>query len=66
MWKSTDASGRLRDRHLELNGGYPSRAEVTLMDFNHKPLLKPVVLEIADTGAGVSVSMKSNSTEPSS
>jgi hypothetical protein len=36
------------------------------MDSNHKPLLKPVVLEIADTGAGVSVSVKSNSTELSS
>jgi len=41
-----------------------SRAEVTLIDSNHKPLLKPVVLEIADTGAGVSVSVKSKSTEP--
>jgi hypothetical protein len=66
MWKANDATGRLRDRDLELNDGYPSRAEVTLMDSNHKPLLKPVVLEIADTGAGVSVSVKSNSTEPSS
>jgi hypothetical protein len=46
MWKSIDASGRLRDRDLELNEGYPSRAEVTLMDSNHKPLFKPVVLEI--------------------
>ena len=66
MWKANDAAGRLRDRDLELHDGYPSRAEVTLMDSNHKPLLKPVVLEIADTGAGVSVSVKSNSTEPSS
>jgi hypothetical protein len=66
MWKSTDASGRLRDRDLELNEGYPSRAEVTLMDSNHKPLLKSVVLEIADPRAGVSVSAKSNSTELSS
>ena len=66
MWKSTDASGRLRDRDLERNEGYPSRAEVTLIDSNHKPLLKSVVLEIADTRAGVSVSVKSNSTELSS
>jgi hypothetical protein len=65
MWKSTDTSGRLRDRDLELNEGYPSRAEVTLMDSNHKPLFNPVVLEIADTGVGVSVSAKSNATEPS-
>jgi hypothetical protein len=66
QWKSPDASGRMRDRDLELHDGYPSRVEITLMDSNHKPLMKPVVLEITETGAGVSVSVKSNSTELSS
>jgi hypothetical protein len=66
MWKAHDTAGRLRDRSLELNEGYPSRAEITLMDSNHKSLLRPVVLEITETGAGASVSVKSNSTEPSS
>lgn len=46
--------------------GYPSRAEITLMDSNHKSLLRPVMLEITETGAGASVSVKSNSTAPSS
>jgi hypothetical protein len=36
------------------------------MGSNHKPLLKPVVLVIADPGVGVSASVKSNSTEHSS
>jgi hypothetical protein len=45
---------------------YPSRVEITLMDSNHKPLMKPVVLEIMETGAGVFVSVQSDSTEPSS
>jgi len=66
QWKSPDASGRMRDRDLELHDGYPSRVEITLMDSNHKPLMKPVVLEIMETGAGVSVSVQSDSTEPSS
>jgi hypothetical protein len=66
MWKAHDTAGRLRDRSLELNEGYPSRAEITLMDSNHKSLLRPVVLEITETGAGASVSVKSNSTGPSS
>ena len=54
-WKVSDASGRLRDRDLELNDGYPSRAEITLMDSNHKPLLKPVVLEISEVSGELSV-----------
>jgi hypothetical protein len=66
QWKSPDASGRMRDRDLELHDGYPSRVEITLMDSNHKPLTKPVVLEITEAGAGVSVSVHSDSTEPSS
>jgi hypothetical protein len=39
---------------------------VDRVDSNHKPLMKPVVLEITETGADVSVSVQSDSTEPSS
>ena len=55
MWKAPDASGRLRDRDLELNDGYPSRAEITLMDSKHRPLLKPIVLEISEVSGELSV-----------
>ena len=40
MWKAHDAAGRLRDRDIELSNGYPSRAEITLMDSNHMPLVQ--------------------------
>jgi hypothetical protein len=53
MWKAHDAAGRLRDRDLELNDGYPSRAEVTLMDSNHRPLLQPLVLDIIESAGGL-------------
>jgi hypothetical protein len=56
----------MRDRDQELHDAYPSRAEITLMDSNHKPLMKPVVLEITEIGGGASVSVHSASTEPSS
>jgi hypothetical protein len=39
--------------------------EITLMDSNHKTLMKPIVLKIMETAAGVSVSVQSDSTEPS-
>lgn len=52
MWKAQDAAGRLRDRDQELDDGYPSRAEITLMDSNHRPLLQPVVLDIAESAGG--------------
>jgi hypothetical protein len=55
MWKAPDASGRLRDRDLELNDGYPSRAEITLMDSKHRPLLKPIMLEISEVSGELSV-----------
>lgn len=55
MWKAQDAAGRLRDRDLELNDGYPSRAEITLMDSKHGPLLKPIVLEISEVSGELSV-----------
>jgi hypothetical protein len=58
MWKAHDAAGRLRDRDLELNNGYPSRAEITLMDSNHRPLLQPVVLDITESAGGLSVSAR--------
>jgi hypothetical protein len=50
-----DALDRLRDNDIELRDGYPSRAEVTLMDSNHRPLLKPIVLEIMKTAGELSV-----------
>jgi hypothetical protein len=46
---------RLRDNEIELRDGYPSRAEVTLMDSNHRPLLKPIILEITKTAGELSV-----------
>ena len=58
MWKAHDAAGRLRDRDQELNDGYPSRAEITLMDSNHRPLLQPVVLDITESAGGLSVSAR--------
>jgi hypothetical protein len=58
MWKAHDAAGRLRDWDLELNDGYPSRAEITLMDSNHRPLLQPVVLDITESAGGFSVSAR--------
>jgi hypothetical protein len=57
-WKAHDSGGRLRDRDLELSEGYPSRAEITLMDSNHRPLLKPIVLEITEAGGEFSVDAK--------
>jgi len=58
MWKAHDSTGRLRDRDLELNDGYPSRAEITLMDSNHRPLLQPVVLDITESAGEFSVSAR--------
>jgi hypothetical protein len=58
QWKAPDASGRLRDRDLELKDDYPSRAEVTLMDSNHRPLLQSVVLDITESAGGLSVSAR--------
>ena len=57
-WKAHDSGGRLRDRDLELSEGYPSRAEITLMDSKHRPLLKPIVLEITEAGGEFSVDAK--------
>jgi hypothetical protein len=45
---------------------YSSRVEITLMDSKHEPLMKPVVLEITKTGAGISVRVHSDFIEPSS
>jgi hypothetical protein len=58
MWKAHDAAGRLRDRDQELNDGYPNRAEITLMDSNHRPLMQPVVLDITESAGGLSVSAR--------
>ena len=53
--------GRLHDNDLELKDGYPSRAEITLMDSNDRPLLKPIVLEITETAGELSVAAGSDS-----
>jgi hypothetical protein len=53
-----DALDRLRDNDIELRDGYPSRADVTLMDSNHRPLLKPIVLEITKTAGELSVAAR--------
>ena len=58
LWKTHGSTGRLRDRDLELSDGYPSRAEITLMDSNHRPLLKPIVLDVTESGGEFSVDAK--------
>jgi hypothetical protein len=55
LWKTHDSTGRLRDRDLELSDGYPSWAEVTLMNSNHRPLMKPTVLDVSESGGELSV-----------
>ena len=54
-WKTRVAIDRLHDNDLELSDGYPSRAEITLMDSNHRPLLKPIALEVTETAGELSV-----------
>ena len=57
-WKTRDAIDQLHDNEIELTNGYPSRAEVTLMDSNHNPLLKPIVLEITKAAEELSVAAR--------
>jgi hypothetical protein len=57
-WKTRVAIDRLRDNDLDLSDGYPSRAEITLMDSNHRLLLKPIVLEITKTAGELSVAAR--------
>jgi hypothetical protein len=56
-WKTRVPIDRLRDNDIELRDGYPSRAEITLMDSNHRLLLKPIVLEITKTAGELSVAV---------
>lgn len=56
-WKTGDARVRLRDNDIDLDE-HPRKAEVTIMDNNHRPLLKPVILEIANTDGNLSVSAR--------
>jgi hypothetical protein len=56
-WKTGDARVRLRDKDIHLDE-HPRRAEVTIMDYNHRPLLKPVILEIANAAGKFSVSAR--------
>jgi hypothetical protein len=57
-WKTRDTNGRLHDNDVELKDGYPNRAEVTLMDSNHRPLLKPIVVEIMKISGELSVATR--------
>jgi hypothetical protein len=57
-WKTRVAVDRLRDNEIELSDGYPSRAEVTIMDSNDRPLLEPIILEITKTKGELSVTAK--------
>ena len=56
-WKTGDARVRLHDKDIHLDE-HPRKAEVTIMDYNHRPLLKPVILEIANTDGNLSVSAR--------
>lgn len=47
-WKSRVAAGRLHDNEIELSDGYPSRAEVTILDSVDHPLLQPITLDIIE------------------
>ena len=44
-WK-TRTGLRLHDNELDFIEGYPSRAEVTILDSQDRPLLPPITLEI--------------------
>lgn len=57
-WKTRVAVDRLRDNEIELSDGYPSRAEVTIMDSNDRPLMEPIILEITKTNGELSVTSK--------
>ena len=57
-WKTRASVDRLHDNDLELKDGYPSRAEITLMDSNDRPLLEPIVLEITETAGELSVAAR--------
>lgn len=57
-WKTRVAVDRLRDNEIALSDGYPSRAEVTIMDSNDRPLLAPIILEITKTKGELSVTAK--------
>lgn len=54
-WKTRAVGDRLHDNDIELNDGYPGKVEVTLMDSNSGPLLRPITLEIAKTAGELSV-----------
>ena len=54
-WKTRVGTDGLRDNNIVLTDGYPSRAEVTLMDSNHRLLLKPITLEITTMAGELSV-----------
>jgi Caspase domain len=58
LWKTHDSTGRLRDRDLDLSDGYPSWAEIMLMDSSHRPLLRPIVLDVTESGGEFSVSAR--------
>jgi hypothetical protein len=57
-WKTRISVDRLHDNEQDLKDGYPRRAEITLMDSDDKPLLKPIVLEITETAGEPSVAVR--------
>jgi hypothetical protein len=54
-WKTRASIDRLHDNLMELNDGYPSRAEVALLDSRDRLLLAPIVLEVTETSGELSV-----------
>lgn len=54
-WKTRASIDRLHDNDMELKDGYPSRAEVALLDSRDRLLLAPIVLEVTETAGELSV-----------
>jgi hypothetical protein len=53
-WK-TRTGVLLHDNELELGDGYPSRAEVTVLDAKDRPLMPPITLEITKENGELTV-----------
>jgi hypothetical protein len=54
-WKTRASIDRLHDNEMELKDGYPRRVEVALLDSRDRLLLAPIVLEVTETAAELSV-----------
>lgn len=58
-WKTRRAVDRLlRDNEIEIDNGYPRKAEVTILDSTDRPLLEPVILEITKASGELSVATR--------